>query len=302
MEHRTSEKYITDMASFSNKKFKCNLNESDSTDNETEAPFPRFIIIESNSAPITNLSPFIIEKLILTNLMSITVKNLKIKLCLLKWKRGNTDFLLKMTKFHNISAKTYPHKSLNVSKRVVRSKELSLCTIEEIKRELKKQIVTEVKSVSIKKEGKTIETNTYIMHFNTLKIHKRRQKREVLTVKHQNNIPYYEAHKLVVASKTTTYSQVVQCNKSPYKKYETIVKTLIQLEPGDWESFINKIKASSDTTRAADTPTTSVDLAENKEESSAQTQIQLGKTNTGGENGNKTNHTTNKTPCNKIFY
>ena len=42
-----------------------------------------------------------------------------------------------------------------------------------------------------------------------------------------------------------------------------IVKTLIQLELGDWESFINKIKASLDTTRAADTPTTSVDFAEN---------------------------------------
>ena len=68
-----------------------------------------------------------------------------------------------MTKFHNISVKTYPHKSLNVSKGVVRSKELSLCTIEEIKREIKKKGVTKVKRVSIKKEGKTIETNTYIM-------------------------------------------------------------------------------------------------------------------------------------------
>ena len=91
-------------------------------------------------------------------------------------------------------------------------------------------------------------------------------------VKHQNNIPYYEAHKLVVGSKTTTYSQAVQLNKTPYK-YETIVKTLIQLEPDIWESFINKIKASLDTTRAADASTTSVDLVENKEESSAQTQV-----------------------------
>ena len=74
------------------------------------------------------------------------------------------------------------------------------------------------------------------------------QEKEVLTVKHQNNIPYYEACKLVVGSKTTTYSQTVRHNKSPYKNYETIVKTLIQLEPGDWKSFINEIKASLDTT------------------------------------------------------
>ena len=51
------------MASFSNKKFKRNLNESNSSDDETEAPFPKFIIIESNSAPITNLTPITVKKL-----------------------------------------------------------------------------------------------------------------------------------------------------------------------------------------------------------------------------------------------
>ena len=45
-----------------------------------------------------------------------------------------------------------------------------------------------------------------------------RQEKEVLTLKHRNNIPYYEACKLVVGSKTTTYSQAVQPNKSPYNK------------------------------------------------------------------------------------
>ena len=62
------------MASFSNKKLKHNSNESDSSGNETETPFPRFIIIESNSAPIANLSPFIIEKVISINLTPIIVK------------------------------------------------------------------------------------------------------------------------------------------------------------------------------------------------------------------------------------
>ena len=105
--HRTSEKYITDMASFSNEKFKRNLNESDSSDNETEAPILRFIIIESNSAPITNLSPFIIENVISTNLTPITVKKLKNQTLLVAVEmRKHADFLLKMTKFHNISVKT----------------------------------------------------------------------------------------------------------------------------------------------------------------------------------------------------
>ena len=60
-----------------------------------------------------------------------------------------------------------------------------------------------------------------------------RQEKAVLKIKHQNNIPYYEARKLVVSSKTTTYSQAVQCNTPPCNKYEMTVKILIQLEPGD---------------------------------------------------------------------
>ena len=73
-EHKISEKCITDMASFSNKKFKRNLNESDPLDNETEIPFLKFITIESNSATFTNLLPFLIEKIISTDLTPITVK------------------------------------------------------------------------------------------------------------------------------------------------------------------------------------------------------------------------------------
>ena len=51
-----------------------------------------------------------------------------------------------------------------------------------------------------------------------------------------------------------SYSHAVQRNKSPYNKHDTIIKTLIQFEPGDWENF-NKIKASLDTTRAIDAST-----------------------------------------------
>ena len=66
--------------SFSNKKLKRTLTETDS-DYDTETPFPRFIIIESAEEPITNFSPFIIEKVILSDLTPITLKNLKTKPC-----------------------------------------------------------------------------------------------------------------------------------------------------------------------------------------------------------------------------
>ena len=130
------------MASLINKKFKRNYVESDpSSDNEAESTFPRFIIIESSGLPVTNQSLFIIEKVISSYLTSISVKKLKTGILLIEVeKKKHADFLRKMTMFDNIPVKSYPHKSLNVSMGVVRSKELSLCTIEEIKKELKNKV------------------------------------------------------------------------------------------------------------------------------------------------------------------
>ena len=44
----------------------------------------------------------------------------------------NTNFLLNMKNFHNLKVKTYPHKTLSSSKGVIRNKEHTLCSREEI--------------------------------------------------------------------------------------------------------------------------------------------------------------------------
>ena len=122
------------MAFSSSKKLKRTRMETESN-YEGVVSFPRFIIIESTETPITNLWPFLIEKVISSNMTPVHVKKLKNQTLLVEVdKRKNADFLLKMTKIHTINVKTYPHKSLNISKGVVRSKELSLCTIAEIKK------------------------------------------------------------------------------------------------------------------------------------------------------------------------
>ena len=106
---------------------------------QTKPTKPRFIIIESSSFLITNLSLFIIEKVISVNFTPITVKKLKNWTLLVEVeKKKHANLLLKMTMLYNIPVKTYSHKSLNINKGIVRSNELSLCTIEEIKKELKK--------------------------------------------------------------------------------------------------------------------------------------------------------------------
>ena len=122
------------MAFSSSKKLKCTLMETE-LDYEGVASFLKFIIIESTETPITNLSPFLIEKVISSNMTPVHVKKLKNQTLLVEVdERKNANFLLKITKFHTMNVKTYPHKFLNISKGVVRSKELSLCTIEEIKK------------------------------------------------------------------------------------------------------------------------------------------------------------------------
>ena len=57
------------------------------SDYKIEACFPRFIIIGSMETPITNLSPFVIEKVISSNIKHITAKNLRTKPCQWKWKK-----------------------------------------------------------------------------------------------------------------------------------------------------------------------------------------------------------------------
>ena len=79
--------------------------------------------------------------------------------------------LIKMKTFHNV----YPHDRLNTSKGVIRSRELSLATLEEIKIALGKQEVIDYKNVSIRRGREKIQTRPYILTFNktvilTLKI------------------------------------------------------------------------------------------------------------------------------------
>ena len=68
--------------------------------------------------------------------------------------------------FHSKKIIVNPHPNVNTSKGVVRSQELSLCPQEEIKKELKPQGVTEVNTVTIKRDDKIIDANTYIMTFD----------------------------------------------------------------------------------------------------------------------------------------
>ena len=144
---------------------------SDSTTNSQPSNFPHFIVIESvdENKPITKVSPFAIEKQ-LSGILGTpkSVKNLKNGTILVECNtRQQSKNLLKNKTFVGQDVDIYAHKTLNSSRGVVRCKDLSCCTIDEIEENLSSQGVTAVKRVSVRRDGKTIQTNTYFLCFNT---------------------------------------------------------------------------------------------------------------------------------------
>ena len=107
--------------------------DSDQNVNETRTvsasdDWPRFIILEptENDRPLARLSPFAIHK----GIMGIagTVKDTKKlrsgKILVECGKKAHADNLLRATTLAGVSMKASPHRSLNSSKGVIRTREL----------------------------------------------------------------------------------------------------------------------------------------------------------------------------------
>ena len=150
------------------KSTKRSYSDTDSDGETSPSSFPRFIVLESlEEKSLAKLNPIVIEKTISGIVKPKSVKKLKDGNKLIEVDRKSyADNLLKMKLFANLKIKAFAHNSLNSSKGVVRSSELSLCTLEEIKNYLQNQGVSDVKRISIKRGDEIINTNTYIFTFN----------------------------------------------------------------------------------------------------------------------------------------
>ena len=139
------------------------------SDNETQSSsFPHFIVLQSiEEKPLSKINPFVVAKTLSGLINPVSVKKLNNGTILVEVdKKTYADNLLKLKSFGGLKIKAFAHLSLNSSKGVVRSSELSLCTLDEIKSNLQNQGVTDIKRISIKRNEETINTNTYIFTFN----------------------------------------------------------------------------------------------------------------------------------------
>ena len=142
---------------------------------KTSDNFAKFLVIKSeDGTPITNLSPFVIEKQIEAIIGTPkSVKKLKNKTLLVETTRkSQTENLLKIKNIFNLNVNVSEHKTLNTSKGIIKDRTLKGESEANICEYLQNQGVIAVKRFTIKKNYDVIETNTLLLTFNTVTVPK----------------------------------------------------------------------------------------------------------------------------------
>jgi hypothetical protein len=133
--------------------------------------FPKFLVLQPTDAnrSLSTLSPFVVEKVLKGsigenyNAKKLTNGSLLVEI----QRKGQSDNLLKMTSFFEIPVTVTPHRSLNSSKAVIRSRELAILESSELREGLQSQGVTEVKNFYFTKDGTKQKSNTILLTFSS---------------------------------------------------------------------------------------------------------------------------------------
>ena len=142
--------------------------ESSSNPNEN---WPRFLVLTSLDAtrPLTNISPWVF-KLALKGLAGSPkdVQKLRSGDYLVEvTKRSHSENLLRSTSIINIPMKVSPHKILNYSRGVIRSRDIFMCEESEILEGLAEEGVIKVDCITRRTQAGVERSGTYFLTFNT---------------------------------------------------------------------------------------------------------------------------------------
>ena len=145
--------------------------DADPDNAQTTSHFPRFLLIESTATdhPLSKLSPFVIEKvLVLVAGSPKAVKKLISGALLVEVEKPkHAENLLKTSSFFRIPAKCSPHTSLNTSHGIIPCPDRVGVSEEEIVQELAKQNVTGARRITVYRDGIKRETNTIVFTFTS---------------------------------------------------------------------------------------------------------------------------------------
>ena len=82
-------------------------------------------------------------------------------------KEAHEKNLLQMKTFCGLKCSVTPHSSLNTSKGIIRCLALNRVTSDDIKEGMVEQGVTDVRRITVRRDGETKLTNTYVLTFNS---------------------------------------------------------------------------------------------------------------------------------------
>jgi hypothetical protein len=143
--------------------------EEEASPSNTSTAWPRFWILASQqgSPEVTTVSPFVIEKTLQGCIGTAKmIKKLRSGVLLVEVGReAQAVSLQRLTMIASIPISVTPHRSLNSCKGVVRSYDLAQMNEAELLSELQSQNVTEVRGISVTKEGMRRRTSTTIVTF-----------------------------------------------------------------------------------------------------------------------------------------
>ncbi|GFN87446.1 RNA-directed DNA polymerase from mobile element jockey [Plakobranchus ocellatus] len=135
------------------------------------SPFKKFMVISSRrSAKVANRSPFKIHKELKSILGDETIEVTKLGSGVLMVELKSNDQAKKLgaiATFLDIPVTVSPHKSLNSSKGVIRSRDLRCCSEEEMVEELSG--VTHARRIKVRRGEDKIQTDTVVLTFDSPK-------------------------------------------------------------------------------------------------------------------------------------
>jgi len=132
--------------------------------------FPRFLVVEpKDDNSFEKVSPFAIAKSVQCNVGTVkSVKKMQSGSLLIEVSTlAYAGLVLKLETLAGIPVTATPHRTLNSSRGVIRCRDLRDCDDAEVLEELGCEGVVAVKHMTMKRDGKTEPTNTFILTFNT---------------------------------------------------------------------------------------------------------------------------------------
>ncbi|GBN69684.1 hypothetical protein AVEN_261246-1 [Araneus ventricosus] len=137
--------------------------------------FPTFFLIKrisSSNETFHSVSPFLVEKAIISNIGEVkcTKKLRSGDLLVEVQSRKQSLQIVKVQTFSNIPVTVSPHATLNSPKGVITCGELLNVPTEEILKELQGQGVSHVRRISIRRDGQLLNTKHLILTFDSAKL------------------------------------------------------------------------------------------------------------------------------------